>query len=610
MVLRVTGLASGMDIEKMVSDLMKAERVPLDKLKQKKQTSTWQTDLYREINTKLASLRTTLSDMKLSTDWKATKATSSNESVVSVTTANGASTISHNIEVLSLAKGATVSSGVQLSNAGLSAASSASLTIDGTNNQFNATLNGATKTVTITSGTYATADDLQKEIQKQLDVSFGSDKVKATQSGGVFSFVPAGYDSGSVNNRPQFTIQDVGSKTALTSLGFDTSVTPILSYKLNKNTTFNDLVLTNKLAAPLNSASGSFTINGQEITYSETDTLAAVMGKVNNSAAGVTMSYDDISDKIVFSTKSTGSSAIIDFDSDNGGLLNSLGISVNDSAQEALGSDTHLKIDGVESYRTSNTFTLEGVTYTLNGEGTASINVQQDVDAMTGKITSFVEKYNETIELLNTRVGEKKDRNYSPLTDTQKESMKDSEIELWESKAKIGLLQNDTILKNTLGRLRSLLITEVSGVSSDYNALYKVGIETLPYDISNPQNSGKIKIDETKLKQALSDNPDAVISMFTNYSTTDNEIGIASRMYNELTAKVSELTDKAGAAGTAYNIETTDLGYGISKTNKRITEMEAKLVKKEDYYYQRFSLMEKAIQNGNAQMSWLSSQFS
>lgn len=35
MVTRITGLASGMDVDEIVSNLMKTERVPLDKLTQK-----------------------------------------------------------------------------------------------------------------------------------------------------------------------------------------------------------------------------------------------------------------------------------------------------------------------------------------------------------------------------------------------------------------------------------------------------------------------------------------------------------------------------------------------------------------------------------------------
>ena len=54
--MRISGLASGMDIDKLVSDLMKAERMPLDKLKQKKQILEWQRDDYRSMNTLLQDL--------------------------------------------------------------------------------------------------------------------------------------------------------------------------------------------------------------------------------------------------------------------------------------------------------------------------------------------------------------------------------------------------------------------------------------------------------------------------------------------------------------------------------------------------------------------------
>lgn len=58
--MRIGGLASGMDIDKIVGDLMKAERMPLDKLTQKKQYLEWQRDDYREMNTLLQSLDQTI----------------------------------------------------------------------------------------------------------------------------------------------------------------------------------------------------------------------------------------------------------------------------------------------------------------------------------------------------------------------------------------------------------------------------------------------------------------------------------------------------------------------------------------------------------------------
>jgi flagellar hook-associated protein 2 len=54
--MRIGGLASGMDIDQIVKDLMKVERMPLDKLKLKKQLLEWQRDDYRSMNTLLQDL--------------------------------------------------------------------------------------------------------------------------------------------------------------------------------------------------------------------------------------------------------------------------------------------------------------------------------------------------------------------------------------------------------------------------------------------------------------------------------------------------------------------------------------------------------------------------
>ena len=56
--LRISGLASGMDVDKIVSDMMKAERIPLDKLHQNKTYTEWQRDDYRTMNTALSELDT------------------------------------------------------------------------------------------------------------------------------------------------------------------------------------------------------------------------------------------------------------------------------------------------------------------------------------------------------------------------------------------------------------------------------------------------------------------------------------------------------------------------------------------------------------------------
>ncbi|MCL6601865.1 MAG: flagellar filament capping protein FliD [Paenibacillus sp.] len=57
MTLRISGLASGMDIDSIVKQMMTVKRIPLDKLNQQKQALQWQRDNYREINSKLVDFR-------------------------------------------------------------------------------------------------------------------------------------------------------------------------------------------------------------------------------------------------------------------------------------------------------------------------------------------------------------------------------------------------------------------------------------------------------------------------------------------------------------------------------------------------------------------------
>ncbi|EDL63927.1 flagellar filament capping protein FliD [Bacillus sp. SG-1] len=110
--MRVGGLASGMDTDSLVADLMKAERMPLDKLKQKKQTIEWKRDDYRAMNTLLLDFRSELTQFKLTTKYRARQTTSTDESKVTATASSGASQASYTINnVTQLATAATKVSG-------------------------------------------------------------------------------------------------------------------------------------------------------------------------------------------------------------------------------------------------------------------------------------------------------------------------------------------------------------------------------------------------------------------------------------------------------------------------------------------------------------------
>ncbi|RYG71674.1 flagellar hook-associated protein 2 [Lentibacillus lipolyticus] len=103
---RITGLASGIDTEKMVEDLMKAERMPLNKMKEDQTWMTWKRDAYRDINKSFSELDNKILDMKLEKTFNAKATTSTQSDAVTATATAGSSSGVYNIEVKSLASAA------------------------------------------------------------------------------------------------------------------------------------------------------------------------------------------------------------------------------------------------------------------------------------------------------------------------------------------------------------------------------------------------------------------------------------------------------------------------------------------------------------------------
>jgi len=103
--LRIGGLASGIDTDSMVKDLMKAKRIPVDKLKQDQQILKWQQEDYREINKTLRGFRDKVFNMKLQSTYLAKTAASSNEAAVTATATGNATQGIYSVTVTQLANG-------------------------------------------------------------------------------------------------------------------------------------------------------------------------------------------------------------------------------------------------------------------------------------------------------------------------------------------------------------------------------------------------------------------------------------------------------------------------------------------------------------------------
>jgi len=110
--MRISGLASGMDTEKMVTDMMNAHRIPLDKITQKKQYLEWQLDDYRTTNRQLFDFsKNTFDTMILSTSFSAKTVNISSPNDVAIKNMGSTSDFSGTIKVKKLAENAILQSG-------------------------------------------------------------------------------------------------------------------------------------------------------------------------------------------------------------------------------------------------------------------------------------------------------------------------------------------------------------------------------------------------------------------------------------------------------------------------------------------------------------------
>jgi flagellar hook-associated protein 2 len=269
----------------------------------------------------------------------------------------------------------------------------------------------------------------------------------------------------------------------------------------------------------------SFKINDTEFTYDFSSTgadkdksIGTLMNEISNKA-GVTLKYNQLADRFSLESASTGEGQRLELSETSGKLFATL---FGEGATLKQGTNATVTIKdptGASNIvtRSTNTFSIDGVSYNLisdnhTAEG-ITISLSDNVDEVYGKINNFINDYNTLIDKIYNKINEKPDSGYPPLTDDQKEGMEEKEIEKWEEKAKKGLIKGDSTLQNLLNNLRSSLYTAVDAAGM---TLTEIGLSTS----SDYTKHGKIELDETKLKSALKNNKDAVISIFTNVSAT------------------------------------------------------------------------------------------
>lgn len=321
------------------------------------------------------------------------------------------------------------------------------------------------------------------------------------------------------------------------------------------------------------------------VTIAANSDLASIRDQINSQLEDEGISANIIKDpssgnsRLVFSSNATGTGK--DITVEGNGSLDALSVAAGelDSADSSASGfitqakDATFKIDGLTLYSPTNTVSdaIADVSFDLlsapeNGKA-LTLTVGQDTAGVTSNIKKFVDAYNALIKTSNS------------LTNVTKVGEDGAPV--------VGGLVGDATVRSMLSGVRNELVTP-SSQGGDFRILGDLGITT--------QQDGTLKIDDTKLSNALKGNFDAVSKLFTG------DEGLMSR----LDSKIAAYTETGGIIQQRQKaLETTrsDITKQREDLARRVESMQSRLLA-------QFNAMESLVGQLNGTSDQLTSALS
>lgn len=356
--------------------------------------------------------------------------------------------------------------------------------------------------------------------------------------------------------------------------------------------------------------------------------------------AGVNASFDTTNQRFFINSTGTGSAKNFTLTSDDSTALASLGLDPNttytdingskNSCVKIEGQDAEIVLNGATFVSDSNTFSINGLTINTLGvtDEEISLVTSTDYDGIYNTIKDFLTEYNDLINEMDKLYNADSARKYDMLTNDEKDSMTDDEVEQWEDKIKSALLRKDNSLYNVMNTLTTTMMDgyyennlsdkqKKNMSASEISAWYKenggkkhylsdYGIGTLSYfeaqdnehhayHINGDADDEFTSTKEDKLKAAIAEDPEGTANFFATLCKT---------LYSKLDETMSESTEYSSIY-KVYNDKQLKKDYKDYTT--KIRDAEDELNDYEDRWYNKFSKMEVALSKLQSQTSSISS---
>mgnify|MGYP001108942558 FL=1 len=341
---------------------------------------------------------------------------------------------------------------------------------------------------------------------------------------------------------------------------------------------------------------GTLKINGKDITVGEGTSVSDVLNELKK--AGLNANFDENQQRIFISSKDYGADNNFTIEGDEP-VLNALGLNVKGNgdakAVKVDGQDAKIILNDATFTSKNNVFDINGLTITALTESseTVTLTTEMDTDGIYDMIKGFLKQYNEVMNEMDKLYNASSAKGYEPLTNDEKMSMSDSEIEEWEKKIKDSILRKDENLSTVSSSLREIMSGGIS-VGGKTMYLFDFGIDTLGYfdaeenernmyhidgDADDAETSGKAD----KLRGMIASDPDTVINFFSQLSQ---------QLYGKM-FDMSKSVNGYRSYGNFYDDKKMQSDY--DDYTSKIKDLEDKLTAYEDKWYAKFSKMETAM---------------
>ena len=620
----VDGLITGLQTTEIIDQLLAADRIPQNQLLVQQASAEARAAAFADLRGRYDAVRSAGEALELPDDWAAITATSSDD-LVEVSTSSGTITGALSFTVLQRASAETVYSTDTMSSlddviaaggsifsardfsplgfsdldgTGLAVGAQTfevtqasvaavkpgdtelgeNVTIDGSNDTLEISVNGVAHTLTLEHGTYETRDDLAAAVRTSFDDVVGLDDDLTVSVNPVDQLEFATVREGSAA-----TLQVTGG-TAVTDLGLTVDASAITGTDGIVSVNGTDTTITNTDAGTvvtLDAGTGTIeaTLSGgldegtadvEQVSFGN-GTLSEVVTAINSAGSRETnaaiVQVAEGQYRLQLSATETGASSAIGLD-----LAQFTGLASGFTTLSS-GQDAQIQIEGTTPYTVTSSDDsfedlLPGVDVTLTGvpTGTVDINVQRDSGGLANRVETLVNAINNVISGL------------------QQSSAYDSETET------ASLLTGNSTIRRALDEITSAIINPVDGASLGSVGLTGVTIA----------NDGTFEFDKSVFTAAYDADPDAVERIYSVPFGSDDDSMIG-RLLDEVDDATAFGTGYLRSAEDAENARVDDLADSISAWDRRLEIREQTL-------RASYTRLEANLAQLNAQSTWLAGQ--